>query len=180
MSRKVYSYGFETGFTTESKVIKEFWIIEEGSIRKGGWCNAILGMVVHIYNDGNTITRNGAIPEDVEQLPMLLTNATARLLRPISSPLGVVHMIKLYDREYPTIAEYTETYAKHIRVNHREPENLIWFYEKSRTEWLIQFGEDGNTQMRDMRVPPEAIQEILGEYTMLHDTDRGTLDPSDP
>lgn len=40
-------------------------------------------------------------------------------------------------------------YPKYVRKNHLDPGNYIWFYKRENDKWLVQFGMNGNTYMKD-------------------------------
>ena len=183
-----YSLLYETTITFElGRKMTEYYMIEEGTVSRGGWCNCILAVIEKTDVDGNTTRYNASIPEDVEQCPTLLTSGRGRLLSSRVVDGMKWHRLRLYDYghdallvHFEPLAQEYESLANHIRVDHREPENLIWFYEITGDRWIVEFGEDNNTHMRSENFPSEAIPEILGEYTMLHETARGADDPRDP
>jgi hypothetical protein len=46
-------------------------------------------------------------------------------------------------------SEEDDKYPKYVRKNHLDPGNYVWFYKHENGKWLVQFGMNRNTYIKN-------------------------------
>jgi hypothetical protein len=168
--------------------VRNFYFEEEKAVKRGGWKSMLLKRVED-REDGRITMLEEYEPAKHDGTNHYMSRPWKSRLRRIEHGHSCFELCGAFGnpgskipltwiKSIPqSIYIKSMAIAQHIRVNPMARDNLIWFYRKD-DEWIIEFGEDGNSRMNAHRFTQRTYEALLGHYTVLHETARGAQDPS--